>query len=124
MSDNYLENVENANELQEIFIDNAKSVEYKHNLSKKLFDPEKTNNLIYSDQSQTEIQNKYQRGPSISSTVSSTEETNPLPKPQLKEQEEQPHKRFNCFYCSQAYSSDKERVKHIGYQHPGNSNIV
>ena len=90
-----------------------------NDLSKKLFDSEKTNNLIYSDQSLTEIENKYQRGPSISSSiVSSTEETNPLPKPQVKEQEQQ-HKRFSCFYCSQTYSSDKERVKHIDYEHPG-----
>jgi hypothetical protein len=119
VSDDYLGNVENASELQERSADNAKSVEIQYDLSKKLFDSEKTNNLIYSDQSLTEIENKHQRGPSISSSiVSSTEETNPLLKSQVKEQG-QPHKKFNCFYCSQAYSSDKDRVKHIDYEHPG-----
>ena len=49
--------------------------------------------------------------------VSQIEEVSPLP-PQLQEQEQQ-HKRFNCFYCSQTYSSDKERVKHIYFQHLG-----
>ena len=37
----------------------------------------------------------------------------------LMQEQEQQHKRFNCFYCDQAYSSDKERVKHIDYQHSG-----
>jgi hypothetical protein len=38
------------------------------------------------------------------------------PSSQLQEQEP---KRFNCFYCSQYYSSDKERVRHIDSKHPG-----
>ena len=45
-SDYCLENAEIASELHEISVDNAKAVEYKHNLSKKLFDIEKTKNLI------------------------------------------------------------------------------
>jgi hypothetical protein len=48
ISDDYLESVENGSELQERSVDNAKSVENHRNLPKKLFDPYKTNNLIYS----------------------------------------------------------------------------
>ena len=39
--------------------------------------------------------------------------TTPLP----QHQERQQYKRFSCFYCSQTYSSDKESVKHIDYEH-------
>jgi len=115
VSDDYLENAENASELQERSAENLKYTEIQHYLSKKLFDSEKTNNLIYFKE--VYGQNKdYQ--PSISSPiVSQIEEVSPLPS-QLQEQEQQ-HKRFNCFYCSQSYSTDKEQVKHIDYQHPG-----
>jgi hypothetical protein len=118
-SDDYLGNTENASQLQESIVENNKSVESQGNLSKKLFDMEKTNNLFYSCQSQTEIQNKEQRSCISSKIVPSTEEVSPLPQPQLQKQGEQQHKKFNCFYCSQAYSSDKERVKHVDYEHPG-----
>jgi hypothetical protein len=120
VSDEYLENVENASELQERSADNLKYTEIQCDLSKKLFDSEKTNNLIYFKEA--DGQNKeYQ--PSISSPiVSQIEELSPLP-PQLQEQEQQ-YKRFNCFYCSQSYSSDKERVKHIDYEHPGKRIIL
>ncbi len=39
--------------------------------------------------------------------------------PTSQQLQKQEHKRFNCFYCDKAYSSDKERIKHIGYEHPG-----
>ena len=39
--------------------------------------------------------------------------------PTSQQLQEQEHKRFNCFYCDKAYSSDKERIKQIGYEHPG-----
>jgi len=84
---------------------------------KKIIRNEKIRYLIYSSQSQTEIQNKVQKT-SIPSTISSSiDEVSPTPSPEPKEQE---HKRFNCFHCSQAYSSDKERVQHIDAEHPGN----
>jgi len=38
--------------------------------------------------------------------------------PTSQQLQEQEHKRFNCFYCDQAYSSDNERIKHIDYEHP------
>jgi hypothetical protein len=118
VSDDYLENVENASELQEMSSDNAKSVESQHDLSNKLFDSQKTNKLIYSDE--VELKHKEDQQPSTPSTmVLSNDQISPTtPLPQQQEQG-QPHKKFNCFYCSQTYSSDKERVKHIGYEHPG-----
>jgi hypothetical protein len=48
--------------------------------------------------------------------ISTIGEMSSIPSPQLQEEE---HKRFNCFYCSEVYSSDMERVKHIGVEHPG-----
>ena len=45
-------------------------------------------------------------------------EKSSIPLPQVQEQE-QLHKQFNCFYCIQTYSNDKERVKHIDNDHPG-----
>ena len=118
VSDDYLENAENASGLQEISTDNAKSVESQHNLSNKLFDSEKSNKLIYPDE--VELKHKEDQQPSIPSTmVLSNDQISPTtPLPQQQEQV-QPHKKFNCFYCSQTYSSDKERVKHIDYEHPG-----
>jgi hypothetical protein len=116
MSDDYLENAENASELQLISVDNAKSVESQQDLSNKLFDSEKTNNLIYFKEAG--VQNKeYQQHSTSFPIISQIEEVISSP-PQLQEQEQQ-HKRFNCFYCSQAYSSDKERVKHIDSEHRG-----
>jgi hypothetical protein len=115
--DEYLGKVQTANVLQGIFSKNTKTIEIEHNISNKLFDPGKSNNLIYSNQSQTE--SNEQKQPSAPPTIASStggEPSKPSPSPQLQEQE---HKRFNCFYCDQAYSSDKERVKHIGYEHPG-----
>ena len=115
-SDDYFENAANASELHKVSADNAKSLEYKHNLSKKLFDSDKTNNLIYSDE--VDDQDKEHQLRSIPSTmVSSIDQISPMPLPQPQEQEQ--YKRFNCFYCDQAYSSNKERVKHIDYEHPG-----
>jgi hypothetical protein len=32
--------------------------------------------------------------------------------------QEQQHKKFNCFYCNQYYSSYKEHIEHIRYEHP------
>lgn len=120
VSDDYLENAENASELQERFVDNAKSLEYKHNLSNKSFDSEKTNNIIYSNE--VDDQDKEHHLRSMPSTmVSSIDQISPTrPLPQHQEQEQ---KRFNCFYCSQYYSSDKERVKHIDSKHPGKLNF-
>jgi hypothetical protein len=51
-----------------------------------------------------------------SAMISTIGEMSSIPSPQLQEEE---HKRFNCFYCSEVYSSDMERVKHIGVEHPG-----
>ena len=57
--------------------------------------------------------------PSLSSAMTSTiGEKSSIPLPQVQEQE-QLHKQFNCFYCIQTYSNDKERVKHIDNDHPG-----
>ena len=54
--------------------------------------------------------------PSPSSAITAAiGEMSPIPTPQPQEQ----HKKLNCFYCSQAYSSDKERAMHIDYDHPG-----
>jgi hypothetical protein len=54
---------------------------------------------------------------SISLTIAtSIDEVSSTPSSQLQEQQ---HKRFNCFYCNQYYSSDKERIKHIDSNHPG-----
>jgi len=119
LSDDYLENVENASELHEGSAENAKSVESHHDLSKKLFDSEKTNNLIYSDK--VDDQDKENQQTSIPSTmVSSNDQISPTTSlPQHQEQERQQYNKFSCFYCSQTYSSDKERIKHIGYEHPG-----
>jgi hypothetical protein len=118
VSDEYLENAENASKLQEMSRDNSKSVESQQNLSNKLFDSEKTNNLIYSDE--VDDQDKEHQLRSIPSTmISSIDQISPTPLRQHQEQERQQYKKFNCFYCDQAYSSDKERVKHIDYQHQG-----
>jgi hypothetical protein len=109
----YLGNVQTANVLQGTFSKNAKTIKTEHNTAKKLFDPEQTNNLIYSD---VELKYKEDKQPSVPSTIASSTGETPSPSPQLQEQE---YKRFNCFYCDQAYSSDKERIKHIDYEHPG-----
>jgi hypothetical protein len=115
LSEDYLENVENASELQENTASNEKYIETRHSLLKKLFDPGKTNNLIYSNR--VEPQDNELQQPSIPTTIaSSVDQISPISSPQLQEQQRKP---FNCFYCSQAYSSDKERVKHIDYEHPG-----
>ena len=118
MSDDYLENAENASELQEISSDNAKSVESQQNVSNKLFDSANSNKLIYSDE--VEVQYKEDQQTSIPSTmVLSKDQLSPTtPLPQQQEQG-QPHKKFNCFYCSQSYSSDIERIKHVDSEHPG-----
>jgi hypothetical protein len=52
------------------------------------------------------------------SIVPPSEEVPPLQQPQRQGQEQQQHKKFNCFYYSQIYSSDMERVKHIAIEHP------
>jgi hypothetical protein len=81
---------------------------------RKLFDSEKTNNLIYFNE--VDGQNKEHQQPSIPAAIaSSVDQISPTPSTLLQEQE---HKRFTCFYCSQTYSSDKERVKHIDFEHP------
>ena len=118
VSDDYLENAENASELQEISSDNAKSVESQQNVSNKLFDSANSNKLIYSDE--VEVQYKEDQQTSIPSTmVLSKDQLSPTtPLPQQQEQG-QPHKKFNCFYCSQSYSSDIERIKHVDSEHPG-----
>jgi hypothetical protein len=36
-----------------------------------------------------------------------------------EQQQKQQHNKLYCFYCSQDYPDDKERVKHIDYEHPG-----
>ncbi len=75
----------------------------------------KTNNLIYPNE--VEWQDKEDWRSSIPPTIaSSIDQVSPTSSPQLQEKE---HKRFNCFYCSQVYSSDMERVKHIDSEHPG-----
>ena len=115
LSDDYLENAENASELQENTANNEKYVETQHSLLKKLFDKEKSNNLIYSNRVKSQ-DNELQQ-PSIPTTImSSVDQISPISSPQLQEQQRKP---FNCFYCDQTYSSDKERVKHIDYEHPG-----
>jgi hypothetical protein len=45
--DDYPENAENASELHKRFTQNLKYIEIQHDLSRKLFDSEKTNNIIY-----------------------------------------------------------------------------
>jgi len=35
----------------------------------------------------------------------------------LKQQQQ--NKSFNCFYCSKSHSTNKERITHIDYEHPG-----
>jgi hypothetical protein len=119
LSDDYLGNVENASELQESSFENTESIQIQHSLSKKLFVFPISNNLFYSCQSQAEMQNKEQLSCISSKIVSSTEEVSPLPQPQLQKQEEQQHKTLSCFYCDQTYPDDKERIKHIDYEHPG-----
>jgi hypothetical protein len=47
VSDDYLENAENASKLHERSAENLKYTDIQYDLSKKLFDSEKTNNLIY-----------------------------------------------------------------------------
>jgi hypothetical protein len=95
---------------------NAKTIETEHNVSKKLFDSEKTNILIYSNESEDKEKEHEQSSPSPT-IASSIDQVSPTPS--ASQPQKQEHKRFNCFYCSQAYSSDKERIKHIDYQHPG-----
>jgi hypothetical protein len=70
VSDDYLENAENASELQERSAENLKYTEIHDNLSKKLFDSEKTNNLIYFKEA--DGQNK-EYPPSISSPMGLTD---------------------------------------------------
>ena len=118
VSDDYLENAENASELHELSVDNAKSVEYQNYLSKKLFDSEKTNNLIYSNE--VDDQDKEHHLRSLASPIaSSIDQISSKPSSQHHEQEQQQYKKFNCFYCSHSYSSDKERIKHADSEHPG-----
>jgi hypothetical protein len=33
--------------------------------------------------------------------------------------QQQQNKSFNCFYCSKSHSTNKERITHINYEHPG-----
>lgn len=103
--------------MQGIFTNNAKTIETEHDTSSKLFDSEKSNNLIYSNQSQTE--SNEQKQPSAPATIASPTGGTPSPPSPTSQPQEQQHKRFNCFYCDQTYSSDKERIKHIDYEHPG-----
>jgi hypothetical protein len=118
VSDDYLENAENASELQERSAEDLKYRETQYDLSKKLFDSEKTNNLIYSDE--VDDQDKEHQLSSIPSTIaSSIDQISPTPSSQHQEQEQQQYKKFNCFYCSHSYSSDKERIKHVDSEHPG-----
>jgi hypothetical protein len=68
---------------------------------RKLSDSDKTNNLLYFNE--FECQDKEYQQPSIPITIA-VDQVSPTPSPRLQEQQ---HKGFNCFYCSQDYSSDK-----------------
>ncbi len=114
--DEYFRNVQIANELQDKPVINIENLNTKGNASKKLFDFSESNNLIYSNETRSQDKDD-QKPPTSPAVASSIDQISPTPSaPHLQEQE---HKRFNCFYCDQAYSSDKERIKHIDYQHPG-----
>jgi|SRR5918999_2566533 hypothetical protein len=66
------------------------------------------------------LRDKDQQSSMPSTMVSSNDQISLTSLPQHQEQEaRQQYKRFSCFYCSQTYSSDKERIKHIDSEHPG-----
>jgi hypothetical protein len=113
--EDYLGNVQTANELKGFMSKNAKTIAKEHNVSNKLFDSEKTNNLIYYNESGS--QDKEQQPSTPSAITPAVDWESSTPSPQLEEQHQD--KRFNCFYCSQAYSSNIERIEHIDAEHPG-----
>ena len=119
LSDDYLENAENASKSQGSSIKDLGFIESSPGLPTKLFDSEKTNNLLYSSQSQTENQIKEQQLSMSSSLVSANDEvSSSLQSEHQGEEVQQQCKTFNCFYCNHAYPDDKERVKHIDAEHP------
>jgi hypothetical protein len=70
-----------------------------------------TNYLIYSKESPSLDKDGQKQSPAASSIAQITT--------LQRQEQEQQSKSFNCFYCDQSHSSDKERVIHIQYQHPG-----
>jgi hypothetical protein len=70
---------------------------------RKLFESEKTNNLIYFNE--VDGQDKQHQQPSVITSIASSsfDKVSPMPSPQLQEQQ---YNRFNCLYCIQTYSND------------------
>ena len=99
VSDEYFENTEITSELQANGTDNMQSTDFDEQKCEKLFDQQNSNNFLYSSNNSSQLKPKA----ALDNLVECAG----------------PNKTFNCFYCSEHYSSDVERVKHIESKHQG-----
>ena len=96
ITDEYLQNTEITNQLQEYGPDNIQYNTSDQEKCEKLFDHPNSNNFLYPS---SHIKSKSSEDVVIEGAGS--------------------YNTFKCYYCSEYYSSDVERVKHIDHWHQG-----